>query len=138
MESLKQIYILLPMIVNALLSDKSEQNLSYQILTDELIALCRYINGNCVPMSHARLRNITTSGFHISLEALMISAFYHFQGRINNAPSEQETVAYELLSKAVKTLHIKISDPELLTHTPRAHVLKVLFNINLMNNRLVA
>jgi len=138
MESLKQIYILLPMIVNALLADKNEQSLSYDAVTEELLKLCRYINGNCVPMSHARLRNITTSGFDISLEALMVSAFYHFQGRVNEACSEQEKAVYDALCNAVKTLHIKVADPELLKKTPRAHVLKVLFNINLMNHQLVA
>ncbi|TEW46772.1 hypothetical protein [Psychromonas algicola] len=138
MDSLKNIYNLLPMIINSLLSDKNEQNLSYEQLTEALIKLCRNINGNCVPMSHARLKKITASDFEITLEALVVSAFYHYQGRLEQAQNDQEVEVFHALAKAMKTLHIKKSDPDCLKKIPRAHVLKVLFNINRMNYCLAA
>ena len=138
MDSLKHIYNLLPMIINSLLSDKNEKGLTYEELTAALIKLCSNINGNCVPMSHARLKNITASDFDITLEALVVSAFFHYQVRLEHATNDKEEEVYRALTKAMKTLHIKKSDPDLLKKVPRAHVLKVLFNINRMNYCLAA
>ena len=138
MESLKHIYNLLPMIFNGLLSGKCEQSLSYDLLTKSLINLCSYINGNNVPMSRIGLKNITTTEFDIKLEALIISAFLHYQGRINQSHNNDENIVYLALIKAMKNLHIKDTDLELLKVVPRAHLLKVLFNINLINHNKAA
>ena len=138
MESLKNIYNLLPMILNCLLSGKYEQTLSYDQLTKSMVNLCSYINGNNVPMSRSGLKNIKTTEFDIKLEALIISAFLHYQGRINQSHSDDEKIAYLGLTKAMKNLHIKNTDLELLKAVPRAHVLKVLFNINLINHSKAA
>jgi len=138
MESLKHIYNLLPMIINSLLSGKNEQALSYEELTQALMKLCRNINGNCIPMSHARLKSITASDFDITLEALVVSAFYHYQARMEQPHNEQELDMFHALTKAMKTLHIKNSNIDMLKTIPRAHVLKVLFNINRLNHSLAA
>jgi len=138
MESLKHIYNLLPMILNCLLSGKCEQSLSYAQLTKSIITLCSYINGNNVPMSRVGMKNISTTEFDIKLEALIMSAFFHYQGRINQVHNDDENIAYLALTKAMKNLHIKNTDLESLKTIPRAHVLKVLFNINLIHHNKAA
>ena len=138
MESLSQLYSLLPMIINSLLSDQNEQDFHYHQLTDKIIELCSKINKNGIPMSHSRLKKITTTDFEITLESFVVSAYLHYKERIVEQNCDNENMAYEALIKTMKTLHIKTSDPETLIKLPYCHVLKVLFNINSMNYKLAA
>lgn len=138
MESLKCIYNLLPIIINSLLSDENEQGLCYEELTEAMVMLCSHLNGNSVPMSHTRLKGITTTEFDITLEALIISGFYHYKKRMEQTYDGYEESAFYALTLAMKTLHIRIIAPELLKNIPRAHVLKVLFNINRTSHVLAA
>jgi hypothetical protein len=138
MESLSVIYSLLPTIINSLFADKSEQGLPYDLLTKKIIILCQKINGNSAPMSHTQLKNITSTHFNITLEALIISAFCHYQGRMKAQYSDDEKLAYELLGAAMTMLHINEVKPAVLLKVARAHALKVLFNINLNHYKVAA
>ena len=138
MESLSLLYSILPVILNSLLSDKTEDALPHHLLTEKVIELCSKINKNNMPMSYSRLKKITTTDFKITLESLIVSAYFHYKDRVKQSPCDNENAAYIALVNTMKTLQIKTSNPDVLAKIPRTHVLKVLFNINLINNKLVA
>jgi len=137
MDSLGVIYSLLPTIINALLSAEDEQGLPYELLTKKMLELCRNINTNGMPISHSQLKQVTSTGLNITLESLIVAAFYHYRARLDHPHSDDEASLYNMLNKAMKTLQMKPLNPNLLNDIPRAHALKVLFNIHFNHSKIM-